>query len=189
MTWRTPLVVIGLIVMLATPLRADVLLVPYLGQAFSGVISEAGAGRPTTYGVRAEWFAKGFLGLGVDLARTPDFLADAQGRVRESSLTTLMGNVIIGGPLPAQRGFRPYLSGGMGLLSYDLTRTNGLQASDTDFGYNIGLGASVLFSRHVGAELDFRYFRNTQDFTLGGLDFPEENLGYARWSGGLVLRF
>ena len=95
----------------------------------------------------------------------------------------------LGGPLPAKRGFRPYLSGGVGVLSYDLTRTNGLQASETDFGYNIGLGASVLFSRHVGAELDFRYFRNTRDFTLGGLDFPEEILGYARWSGGLVLRF
>lgn len=189
MTWRTPLAVIGLIVMLATPARADLLLVPYLGQAFSGVISEAGASRPVTYGVRMEWFPTGFLGFGVDLARAPDFLADAQGRVRESSLSTLMGNVIVGGPLPAQRGFRPYLSGGIGVLAYDLTRTNGLQASDTDFGYNIGLGASVLLSRHVGAELDFRYFRNMQDFTLGGLDFPEENLAYARWSGGLVLRF
>ena len=188
MTWRTPLAVIGLIVMLATPSRADVLIVPYLGQAFSGVISNAGAGRPTTYGVRAEWLVKGFVGVGVDFARLPDFLADAQGRVRESSLSTLMGNVIIGGPLPAQRGFRPYLSAGIGVLKYDLTRTNGLQASQTDFGYNFGLGVSVLFSRHVGAELDLRYFRNTQDFTLGGLDFPEEILGYARWSGGLVLR-
>lgn len=64
-----------------------------------------------------------------------------------------MGNVIIGGPLPAQRGFRPYLSAGIGVLSYDLTRTSGLQASQTDFGFNFGLGVSVLFSRHVGAEL------------------------------------
>ena len=189
MTWRPPLAVLGLFVVLATPARADVLLVPYLGQAFSGVLNDAGAGLPTTYGVRVEWFMKGIFGLGVDLARTPDFLADAQGRVRESSLSTLMGNVIIGGPLPPERGFRPYLSGGVGVLSYDLTRTNGLQASDTDFGYNIGLGVSVLFSRHVGGELDFRYFRNTQEFTLGGLDFPEEILEYARWSGGLVLRF
>lgn len=189
MTWRTPLAVISLFVMLVAPARADMMLVPYLGQAFSGVINDAGAGLPTTYGVRVEWITKGFFGLGVDLARTPDFLADAQARVQESSLSTLMANVIIGGPLPAERGFRPYLSGGVGLLSYDLTRTNGLQASDTDFAYNIGLGASVLFSRHVGAELDLRYFRNTQEFTLGGLDFPEEILEYARWSGGLVLRF
>ena len=72
---------------------------------------------------------------------------------------------------------------------YDVTRSTGLQASKTDFGYNVGVGASVLFSRHVGAELDVRYFRNTRDFTLGGLDFPENILEYARWSGGLVLRF
>lgn len=189
MTWRTRLSVICSLVLLASPARADVLVVPYLGQAFSGVLNDAGAGLPTTYGARVEWFMNGVFGLGVDLARTPDFLADAQGRVRESALSTVMGNVIIGGPLPAERGFRPYLSGGLGLLWYDLTRTDGLQASDTDFGYNIGLGASVLFSRHVGAEIDFRYFRNTQEFTLGGLDFPEEILEYARWSGGLVLRF
>ena len=78
MTWRGPLSVIGLLVLLATPAHADVLLVPYLGQAFSGVLNDAGAGLPTTYGVRVEWFMKGIFGLGVDLARTPDFLADAR---------------------------------------------------------------------------------------------------------------
>ena len=70
-----------------------------------------------------------------------------------------------------------------------MSRTTGLQASKTDFGYNIGAGASVLFSRHVGAEIDFRYIRNTKDFTLGGLDFAENILEYARWSAGVVLRF
>ena len=100
-----------------------------------------------------------------------------------------MANVIVGGPLPERRGFRPYLSGGVGALRYDVTRTSGLEASKTDFGYNIGVGASVLFSRHVGAEMDVRYIRNTKDFTLAGLDFEENILEYARWSAGLVLRF
>lgn len=31
--------------------------------------------------------------------------------------------------------------------------------------------------------------RNTDDFTLGGLDFAENILEYARWSAGLVIRF
>ncbi len=62
---------------------------------------------------------------------------------------------------PKNRGFRPYLSGGIGMLKYDLTRSTGVEASKTDFGYNVGVGASVLFSRHVGAEMDVRYFRNT----------------------------
>jgi opacity protein-like surface antigen len=97
--------------------------------------------------------------------------------------------VIVGGPLPEARGFRPYLSGGVGLLRYDVTRIGGAQASETDFGYNIGAGANLMFSRHVGAELDFRYIRNTEDFTLAGLDFQENILEYARWSAGLVFRF
>lgn len=178
-----------LLVLLATPARADAMLVPHLGQAFSGVLNDAGGGLPTTYGVRVEWFMKGIVGLGVDLARTPDFLADAQGRVRESSLSALMGNVIIGGPLPAELGFRPYLSGGVGLLSYDLTRTTGAAGLGCRLWLQHWPGASARFSRHVGAELDFPYFRHTQEFTLGGLDFPEEILEHARWSGGLVLRF
>ena len=86
-------------------------------------------------------------------------------------------------PLPEARGFRPYLAGGVGVLRYDVTRTTGLSRfSKTAFGFNIGACANVLFSRHVGAEIDFRYFRyfrNTEDFTLGGSDFPENILYYA----------
>jgi opacity protein-like surface antigen len=91
--------------------------------------------------------------------------------------------------VPGGRGFRPYLTGGVGWLRYDVTRTDGLDASDSDFGYNIGAGADVLFTRNVGAEIDFRYIRNTRDFVLAGLDFEESILEYARWSGGLVIRF
>jgi opacity protein-like surface antigen len=188
-TWRPILTALALAASCSTPARADVIIVPYLGQSWSGVINDANAGYPTTYGARLEWFGNSIIGVGVDVARTPDFLADAQGRVSESALSTAMANVIVGGPLPEERGFRPYLAGGVGVLRYDVTRTSGLQASKTDFGYNIGAGASVLFSRHVGAEIDFRYFRNTEDFTLGGLDFAENILEYARWSAGVVLRF
>jgi len=188
-TWRPLLAALLFAASCATPARADIIIVPYLGQSWSGVINDAEAGYPTTYGVRVEWFGNSFLGVGVDVARTPDFLADAQGTVGDSTLSTVMANVIVGGPLPEGRGFRPYLSGGVGLLNYDLTRTSGLEASETDFGYNIGAGASVLFNRNVGAEIDFRYIRNTEDFTLGGLDFQENILEYARWSAGLVLRF
>ena len=109
--------------------------------------------------------------------------------MRDSSITTVMANVVIGGPLPEGRGFRPYLTGGVGWLRYDVTRTGGLEASDSDFGYNIGAGADVMFTRGVGAEIDFRYVRNTSDFVLAGLDFEESILEYARWSGGLVIRF
>ena len=186
---RPLLAALALSLFSVVPARADILIVPYLGQSWSGVINDAGAGYPTTYGARLEWFGNTIVGVGVDVARTPDFLGDAQGRVGGSTLSTVMANVIVGGPLPERRGFRPYLSGGVGVLNYDVTRTSGLQASKTDFGYNIGAGASVLFSRHVGVEMDFRYVRNTDDFTLGGLDFEENILEFARWSAGLVIRF
>jgi len=186
---RSLLSALALTATFAVPARADVLLVPYLGQSFSGVVNAANAGYPTTYGVRLEWFARGVIGVGLDVARTPDFLGDAQGLVRTSTISTVMANLIIGGPIPEERGFRPYLTGGMGALMYDLTSPSGVEASQTDIGYNVGLGATVLFSRHVGAEIDFRYFRNNEDFTLGGLDFKEKILEYARWTGGLVLRF
>ena len=53
MNWRTPLVAIGLLLFSAVPSRADIILVPYLGQSWSGIINDAGGGYPTTYGVRA----------------------------------------------------------------------------------------------------------------------------------------
>lgn len=168
---------------------ADVVLVPYAGQSWSGVINDAGGGYPATFGARLEWFSRGIFGAGVDVARVGDFLSDAQGRVRDSSMTTVMANVTVGGPLPEGRGFRPYLSGGVGLLRYSLTGTTGLEDSDTDFGYNVGAGVDYFFTPRVGAELDLRYIRNTTDFRLGGLDFEEGILEYARWSAGLVVRF
>jgi len=183
------LILFSLAVLIPAHARADVILVPYLGQSWSGVINDAGGGYPATFGARLEWFSRGLFGAGVDVARTGDFLRDAQGRVSDSTLTTVMANVVIGGPLPEGRGFRPYLTGGVGLLRYDVTRSSGLEASATDFGFNIGAGADVFFTRHLGAEIDFRYLRNTKDFVLAGLDFEESILEYARWSGGLVVRF
>ena len=96
----------------AVPARAHVVIVPYHGQSWSGVINDADAGYPTTSGARLEGFGNSIVGVGVDVARTPDFLATAQGRVRESTLSTVMANLIVGGPLPENRGFRPYLSDG-----------------------------------------------------------------------------
>lgn len=189
MTRCRVVILCALSVLLPSHARADVILVPYLGQSWSGVINDAGGGYPTTFGARLEWLSRGIFGAGVDVARTGEFLGNAQGRVRDSSLTTVMANIVIGGPLPEGRGFRPYLTGGVGWLRYDVTRTSGLEASATDFGFNIGAGADLMFTRHVGAEIDFRYLRNTKDFVLAGLDFEEPNLEYARWSGGLVVRF
>jgi opacity protein-like surface antigen len=169
--------------------RADVLIVPYLGQSWSGVINDAYAGYPASYGVKIEWVSGGVLGLGLDATRTPDFLGDAEGRVSDSTLSSYMANVVVGRPLSDGKGFRPYLSAGAGVIRYSLTRTGGAQVSGTDFGYNVGAGVQAMFNRRVGAEFDLRYFRNTQDFTPGGLDFPEPIMEYARWSGGLVVRF
>ncbi len=182
-------IVLAALSIVARPAAADVVLVPYIGQSWSGVINDAGGGYPTTVGARLEWFGSGILGAGVDVARAEDFLGEAQGRVRDSALTSVMANVVVGGLLPEGRGFRPYLSGGVGLLRYELTRTSGGDASKTEFGYNFGAGADVFFNRHIGAQLDFRYIRNTQDFLLGGLDFEEGILEYARWSAGAVIRF
>jgi opacity protein-like surface antigen len=188
---RVRLVLIVVLAWLASPgvSRADVLIVPYLGQSWSGVINDAYAGYPASYGVKVEWMSGGVLGLGFDVTRTPDFLGSAEGRVAESALTTYMATVVVGRPVSGDRGVRPYLSAGVGAIRYDLRRTGGAEFSGTDFGYNVGAGVQAFFGRHVGAEFDLRYFRNTQDFTPGGLDFPEPIMEYARWSGGLVLRF
>lgn len=189
MSVRFAVLVLAAWLVLPGSARADVLFVPYLGQSWSGVINDAYAGYPTSYGVKIEWLSRGVLGLGLDATRTSDFLGDAEGRVTDSTLSSYMANVVVARPLSGDKGVRPYLSGGAGVIRYSLTRTGGAQFSGTDFGYNVGAGVQAMLGRHVGAEFDLRYFRNTQDFAPGGLDFPEPIMEYARWSGGLVVRF
>ena len=101
-----------------------------------------------------------------------------------------MGNLIVGIPIGGTHGagFRPYVTGGVGLIRTHLTAARCLtsQTSNNDWGWNLGAGAMGYFNDHVGVRADVRYLRNfSGNFNIG---FNEGNFHFWRTSLGVVIR-
>ena len=88
----------------------------------------------------------------------------------EPSANSYMANLIVAIPTGRERQFQPYLSGGLGAISMSasgqniflggtLTDVDFPAASQTRFGWNLGIGASAFGSGAFGFRGDVRYFR------------------------------
>ena len=187
-----------------TPARAaaDWYLTPYVGGVFAADADlgdfENGADfedifeRRITFGAALGWMSNGIVGFEADFGWTPNFFENTTGDsdfdFGDSNVTTLMGNVVVGVPFGGQTGpgFRPYASGGVGLLR---TNVDGGAFFDdlsrNDLGVNVGGGFHGFFTDNVGIRGDIRYFRSLEDdeaddeFDLGlaGFDFWRASVG------------
>jgi opacity protein-like surface antigen len=172
---------------------ADWLLTPNLGMSFGGTAS----GREhITYGFSVGWMGAGVLGWEADFAYTPEFFEaddDDIDLIENSNVTTFMVNAILGVPVGGTTGggFRPYFSGGIGLMQTNVTEAVTLfKVDNSEFGINLGAGAMAFASDHVGFRGDVRYFRqlsdpdedNEFDIALGDLDYWRATAGITfRW--------
>lgn len=121
----------------------------HLGGVFSGDVRDGTlAGGASIAVLDAEG-----LGAELDLAHSGDY----DGRFADSSLTSLMVNLM--GVLPAPR-IRPFAVVGVGLIRI---RAEGSatapDASRTDFGFNAGGGLSYVVNDAVALRGDVRYLR------------------------------
>ena len=138
----------------------------------------------------------GIIGWEADLAYTPEFFESGDGDVDlidNSNAVTAMFNAVIGVPVGGQRGggFRPYISGGAGLLQTNVEDSRSLfTVNNSEFGLNIGAGAYGFVSDHIGLRGDVRYFRaltdpnedNEFDIGFGNFDFWRGTAGVTfRW--------
>jgi Outer membrane protein beta-barrel domain len=188
----------------ASPASADVLLTPYLGVTF-GTGVELGDlvdfdefDKKTTYGGTLSWMSGGIIGLEVDFGVTPDFFELRAGGVEvdtgDTKLTTLMGNLVLGVPLGGQQGFgfRPYGSGGIGLLR---SRIGPSEVFDDlgrdDLGLDFGAGAYLFFTSNVGLRGDLRYFRSLRDADADEdlIDIELRRFDFWRGTVGITFRF
>ena len=134
------------------------------------------------------------VGFEIDLGYSPNFFEDTAGdrnfEFGDSNVTTLMGNLLLSAP-PGS-GFRPYASGGLGLIRANVSSGTGLfnDLSTNDLGVNIGGGINAQFNENVGIRGDLRYFRSLQDnepdneldLSLGSFDFWRGTVGMTfRW--------
>ncbi len=152
---------------------ADWTLTPFIGWNFGGsadLASTNGRGffsnkfeKKLDYGASLTSMGSGALGFEVDFGYSPNFFetsTEASGFrfTNTSNVTTLMGNLVVGGHAGA---VRPYAVAGVGLLRTNVQDFAGVFSATTknDFGLDVGGGVMGFFSDNVGLRGDVRYFR------------------------------
>ena len=165
-----------------TTARADGWVNPWAGVNFGGDFSDSSGG----FGVNAGGMGAGVFGAEASFGFNPNFFGD-QSDFGSNNELDLMGNVIVGIPFGGAHGagFRPYVTGGVGLIRTEFEVLN-LSTSNNDWGWNLGAGAMGYFNDHVGVRGDVRYLRNfSGNFNDG---FDEGNFHFWRTSVGVVIR-
>jgi opacity protein-like surface antigen len=160
-----------------TNASADWLLTPFIGWNWGGTANFTDAPdfedefeQRLNFGASFGWMGAGAIGWEVDFGFSPNFFENTVGDddfpFGDSNVTTLMGNIVIGIPVGGQTGpgFRPYGSGGIGLIKSRIDGPNDFfSVSATDWGFNLGAGAMFFFTDNFGLRGDIRYFRSLQD--------------------------
>jgi len=173
--------------------RADWLFTPNIGGGFGG---DATGREHLTWGASFGWMGAGVFGWEADLAYTPEFFEgddDDLDLIENSNVTSFMANVLVGIPMGGTTGtgFRPYLSGGAGLLQTNVQSGDDLfEVTNDEFGVNLGAGAMGFMTDNVGFRGDLRYYRaltdpepdNEFDIDFGDFDFWRATAGITfRW--------
>jgi opacity protein-like surface antigen len=173
--------------------RADWLFTPNVGAGFGG---DASGREHLSWGASIGWMGAGVFGWEADFAFTPEFFEgddDNLDLIDSSNVTSFMVNALIGVPVGGTTGggFRPYFSGGLGLLQSSVTDAESLfEINNNEFGFNLGGGAMGFMTDHVGFRGDVRYYRslsdpdedNEFDISVGDFDFW-------RATGGVTFRW
>ena len=203
-------VVMAFVIALAKPASADWLLTPYFGIVFGGAantvdidtLDEAFEQR-ATFGGSIATMGNGIFGLEFDFGYTPNFFQLTEGDADfeffdvNSSITTVMGNVIIGVPIggTSGAGVRPYATAGIGLMRANIEFEDLFDnLSSNDLGVNFGGGINVFFTDSIGLRGDVRYFRGLQNEDIEDeqeldFDFNLDNFDFWRATVGLTFRF
>jgi opacity protein-like surface antigen len=125
-------------------------------------------------------------GFELEVSYAKNFFGEIPGF--NSSVLTLMGNLILG---PQIGPVRPYATGGIGLIKSHVSTDPDvlLDATNNDFGWNIGGGVMVFLGEHVGVRGDIRHFHSFQDLEILNFSLSDTKLDFGRASAALVLRF
>lgn len=205
---RTTLVLL-FVTGMAQPASADWLFTPYLGINFSGAANtidindfDEAFEQRVNFGGSIAGMTSGIFGVEFDFNYTPNFFQVTEGGEDfellnvDSSLTTLMGNLVIGIPIGGTTGggVRPYITGGAGVMRANINAEDLLDdLSTNDLAINVGGGVHVFFSDNLGIRGDLRYFRglanSDDDDEFDFDDFGLDDFDYWRASIGVTFRF
>jgi len=160
----------------ASPARADWFLTPYFGVVFGGAANQFATDdlddkfeQRVNFGGSFGFRTKGVIGFEVDYNVAPNFFQFTGGTGNfdlfdfDSSVQTLMGNVVLAIPVGGSTGagFQPYVTAGLGTIRTQLRSASDVfdDITSNDSGFNVGGGAHFFLGRHVGLRADVRYTR------------------------------
>ena len=174
---------------LPAPSAAQGFISPFLGYDFGGDSScpEIAGCEDKNLNIGAGLGTLGTIaGFELEVSYAKDFFGEAPGF--NSSVLTLMGNLIVG---PQIGPVRPYATGGLGLIKSHVSTDPDvlLDATNNDFGWNIGGGVMVFLGENVGVRGDIRHFHSFQDLEILNFPLSDTKLDFGRASAALVLRF
>lgn len=200
---------------LAAPARADWFLTPYFGAAFGGASNQFVLNdlddefeQRVNFGGSLGWRSQGIFGFEIDYNVAPNFFQFTGGTNNfdlfdfDSSVQTLMGNVVIAVPVGGSTGmgFQPYLSAGLGTIRTQLRSESDVfdDITSNDSGFNVGGGAHFFLGSHFGIRADVRYIRGfeslddedpIEDSPFFDQRIATEVFNYSRGTVGLTFRW
>ena len=196
---RVFVIVSVLLTALPTVARAEFFIVPFVGMKFGGHTSiadlELAAGKKKlVLGAGARVVDNGILGYEVEFGNIAGFFSN-QDDFAESPLVKggnyvndLTGSVVLSLPPGVTGGgLRPYAVIGGGLIhAASEDYLNVITVRRTVAAFNVGVGATGMFTNNVGVRFDLRYLRSlTSDAPSGGVG---HSISYSRFTIGLLLR-
>lgn len=160
----------------AAPARADWFLTPYVGVAFGGASNQFVLNdlddefeQRVNFGASIGYRTKGIFGFELDYGVAPNFFQFTGGTNNfdlfdfDSSVQTLMGNVVIAVPVGGSHGagIHPYVTAGFGTIRTQLRSASDVfdDITSNDSGFNVGAGADIFATSHLGFRADARYIR------------------------------
>jgi hypothetical protein len=174
----------GVLAGAASHASAETILTPYAGIVFGSDVSDEHG----VYG-GGLLFTGNTFGFEVDFGYAPDFFGSSRVDLPDNNLTTLMGNIVLGGRVGDNS--RVYASAGGGLMKPRVDSADDFFDVDrNDFGVNAGGGIILGLSDRLGIRGDVRYFRNVGDPEPDNeFDIDFGNFSYWRATGGLAFTF
>jgi len=194
---RIGLLVLGWLLFSAAEASAEWQIKPFLGLSFGGettlVDLEHGAGKVKVAAGLSALYLGDVFGAEADIGHTPGFFEAGNLRlVRDSSVTTTTGNIVIAVPRHlTQYTLRPYLVGGAGVIRARIQDELGVLQNPNDLpAIDIGGGVTGFLTNRIGIGWEGRYFHSIRGKTVGtGQSFGAEELSFWRANMSLALRF
>jgi hypothetical protein len=191
-TARTvPICILAIAVTLgmATEVRAQAFVSPFIGYDFGGDAScpqiTNCQDKKLNAGVALGSMGS-ILGFEEEFAYAKDFFGKAP--QLSSNVLTLMSNLMV---VPAIGPVHPYVLGGLGLIKshIEFTAASIFTSNNNDLGWDLGGGVILLMGGHLGVRGDVRYFHAFQNLSVGGFTISNAKLDFGRAAAGLVVKF